>query len=629
MSSERISPRSHLHAALLLAACVFFAYGNTLHNNFQYDDDHSLVENPHIRKVGNIPQFFVEPQMFSRNVGSDMYRPLVLVSYALNHALGAYQVEGYHLVNILLHLGTAYLLFVVLFVLGAPQKIALAGALLFAVHPLTSEPVNYISSRSESLVALFMLASFLFYVRSQRVVSLPALLCFGAALMSKEIAVVLVALLLLYETVWRRSQWAHFWRRQLSFWVVVLLYFWGTSALVREAVIDQPVRGWGTQLSTQLKALVYYAKLLLLPQPLSVEHQFFVADSWFDAPVVAAAALVLSALWVVVRMTGPRAREIQFWLGWMALIMAPTFIVPLNVLVNEHRLYLVLVGFIGLLLWLCRNVQWPSTVRTTASLSLFCLLLLTVQRNRVWATEESLWRDAGYRAPLMARPHLRLGIVHRQAGRNEAAAAAYQKALELEPDSAPAHNNMGNLYTQVGNYAAAERAFKKALEILPSYPQALMNLATLYGNYLKRPQEALPLYERALLLSGARGEIYNNLGIAYLNLSRFVEAEAALRKALEYHPRRAGIYFNLGGALAEQDKDEQAVRAFEETIRLSNKHAKAHYKLALLHLQAGRATAAEEALDNVVRWAGDGLLREDARRRLEQLQRSDFDGVNR
>ena len=613
-----ISPRGFGHAVLLMAACVVFAYANTLNNSFHYDDDHSLVGNPHLRRLENIPHFFTDPQMFSRNVGSAMYRPLVLVTYAFNYALGGYRVEGYHLLNIVLHFGCACLCFGVLATLGIREKWALAGGLLFAVHPLGAEPVNYISSRSESLAGLFLLASFFFYTRSRRPFSPLSLLCFIAALLSKEIAVSLVGLLLIYDLLWRSVPIKTVWFRHAPYWGLTLLYLWGTRALVQEAVIDAPVRTWGVQFCTQLKALVYYAKLLMAPQPLSVEHQFFPVTSQFDPALVAAGLLLLSTAWLAWRGIRSGVRAGAFWLGWIFLVLAPTLVVPLNVLVNERRLYLALVGFAGFALWACRNLQWTHKTRMLASLGFFFLLLLTVQYNQVWATEQTLWQHAHRSAPLMVRPHLRLGILYGEAGEKERAEAAYERALELDPENAPAHNNLGNLYKGNGDYEAAESAYNKALEILPNYPEALINLADLYGKTNRLP-EALELYERILPLSPNREASHNNLGIAYLKLSRFSDAEQALRRALELNPSSVKILYNLGGALEGQEKALQAAQVYERAVQLDPRHYKTQYKLGLLYLEAGRRQEARRAFELCLRHTADARLAEDVRRRLERL----------
>ncbi|MFC1525546.1 hypothetical protein ACFL6X_01910, partial [Candidatus Latescibacterota bacterium] len=120
-----------------------------------------------------------------------MYRPLVLLSYAFDYAVGEYGGLGYHLTNLAIHLAVTGLLYLVLKNLGATAGAAAAGALLFGVHPLTTEPVNYISSRSESMAVMFCVASFLLYLRTGRHRSIAVLSVagFAAALLSKSVAI--------------------------------------------------------------------------------------------------------------------------------------------------------------------------------------------------------------------------------------------------------------------------------------------------------------------------------------------------------------------------------------------------------------------------------------------------------
>ena len=100
--------RTWTGAGALLLVCLL-GYANSLSGSFHYDDFHSIVDNPHIRTLRNAPAFFIDPLMFSGDPDKKMYRPLVLLSYAGNYALGGYEVRGYHLVNILLHLGCSLL----------------------------------------------------------------------------------------------------------------------------------------------------------------------------------------------------------------------------------------------------------------------------------------------------------------------------------------------------------------------------------------------------------------------------------------------------------------------------------------------------------------------------------------
>ena len=128
----------------LLAAGLYL---NTLGHAFHYDDFHSIVHNPHLRSTANIPAFFRDPALFSTNPESAMYRPVLLVSYALNFALGGLQPAGYHLVNALLHGLNAGLVHRLLLLLGQ-EWLALLAAFLFALAPVNAEAFNYVSSRS-------------------------------------------------------------------------------------------------------------------------------------------------------------------------------------------------------------------------------------------------------------------------------------------------------------------------------------------------------------------------------------------------------------------------------------------------------------------------------------------------
>ena len=226
--------------------------------------------------------------MFSRNTGSQKCaRPLVLISYALNYQLGGYAARGYHLVNLAIHLFCAWTAYALFRRLGQASGMALLAALLFVVHPLASEPVNYISSRSESLASLFFLLSLLLYLRHQGERVAPgSVIAFAAALLAKSTAITLPLLLWAYEWSRGRGGVQGLWRRHWPYWALAVAYVWGTRGLIREALVEAPVRSLSAHWSTQIKALIYYAKLVVLPHPLSVEHQFFESSSPFAARVL-------------------------------------------------------------------------------------------------------------------------------------------------------------------------------------------------------------------------------------------------------------------------------------------------------------------------------------------------------
>jgi hypothetical protein len=198
--------RASLGRAFILFALACVVHLQALGHGFHYDDFHSLVNNPHIRSLGNLPRFFVDPALFSRDEQQAMYRPILLVSYALNYALGGEDPLGYHLFNLLLHVANALLVLLLAEALGFAPLVALAAAAFFAVHALGVETVHYISSRSELLMAFGVLCAALAYLKWSRsrqpIYYLASLLAFAFALLSKSVGIAFLALLPLCDVLW-------------------------------------------------------------------------------------------------------------------------------------------------------------------------------------------------------------------------------------------------------------------------------------------------------------------------------------------------------------------------------------------------------------------------------------------
>jgi tetratricopeptide (TPR) repeat protein len=507
--SGRLRWKYWIGVALLLCITLFGAYGRSFSNPFHYDDLHSIRDNPHIRTVENIPQFFYRTDYFSADSRGRMYRPIVLVSYACNYALDKLQVQSYHWVNVGIHaLNSGLLVALARLLLGGWLAPLLAG-LLFALHPVNGEVVNYISSRSESLCSAFFLVSFIAYIQAHRAISFRvpffglSLLAFIGALLCKSVAVTLVPLLVLYE--WHRggsSQALVSLIKRLSpFLLSAVVYVIGMRQLLHVALVDAPVRDGFTQWATQLKALVYYAKLLAFPWGLNVEHPFTLGH-WQVAVGLSAVFLLMSALAIWRR--GPLARGM---LLWFLLVLAPTFFVPLNVLVNEHRLYIPSAAFaLGLAMSLREllvRTRWGIFV-------LGCCLLayagIDIQRTAQWSSAETLWGASLAHSSQMPRPHIYMANALRENGRNREALESYRTALVVYPailsggDRLSIHNNMGAVYLAMERIDESIEAYRQALQIDPHYLLAQQGLeGALALRDEQRQAGALALQKQGLL----------------------------------------------------------------------------------------------------------------------------------
>lgn len=574
----------------LLLLVLLGVYAGSFHNGFHYDDFHSLVENPHLRDLRNLGRFFTEPELFSSLPERAMYRPLLLVSYAVNYQLSEYQLPGYHLVNWGLHLACAFLLYLLGRLWGGSALVPALGALLFALHPLQVEVVNYISSRSETLAGCCCLGSLLAYAHWRRGgpawlygVSLGALVC---GLLSKSTALAWPLVLGLYE--WSQlAAGPRRWRAHLGYWLASGLYLLFTQSVVAQA-LAQPVRPLGVQLLTQLKAGVYYLYLTAAPLHLSVEHPFAEALSPLSLPVVLS-ALVLASLGGVLWRLGQGGGLVWLLSGGAVLALLPASLVPLNVLVNEHRLY-------GSLAFVCLGLAAVGAQRRGLAWAggglLLVLGLLSHQRSQAWRDELSLWQDAVAKAPGMYRAHLHLGGALEQEGRLPEALRSYERAVQLAPEAVEAHYNLGNALRQAGRPAEAAVAYARTLELSPDFFQALVNLAGLYLQAGKAAQ-AEPLLVRAAQLRPDLAEVHLQLGVLCRAQGRLVEAEAEYLRAADLRPDLAEVYYNLANLYFDTDRYPQAIQAYQRTLALIP-HEGAYYNLGDLYLRQGEYQRAAE-----------------------------------
>jgi len=269
-------------------------------------------------------------------------------------------------------------------------------------------------------------------------------------------------------------------------------------------------------------------------------------------------------------------------LGWGLVAMLPVMVVPLNVLVNERRLYLPCAAFcIGLALLL--RSKWARRMKIGGQdlgIGLMALILLgygllSFERNRVWKDNFSLWEDAVSKAPKMPRVHLYLGNTHKDAAfasadpakvsrHWEAARKGYQKTVELDPQGdlgLRAFNNLGAVNFVLEDIDAAEKAYRRAVEINPQYADAIVNLGSIYHERVRRGdvepgrqrqslEQAIRYYQQALGLQPNHPYAHANMGLAYFDLGNWEKARQAYERAYFINPRDDRLLNNMGNLFA-------------------------------------------------------------------------------
>ncbi|MEQ8764858.1 MAG: tetratricopeptide repeat protein [Planctomycetota bacterium] len=623
MSTRARALRPYLWIALAAGA----VYLGTLPSTFHYDDHHAVVQNPHLRSLANIPSYYHRPDMFSVNPQNAMYRPLLLTTFALDHGLwGQGAAWGWHLTSWLFHVIVACLVFTVLGSLtrGRPEARAWPwiGGLLFAVHPVHVETVCYVSARSSLLATLGVLSAFAAYLRAERETRAArragwltlAGVCFAGGLLAKEIAIVFPAVLLVYEGLLRRdivrAEPTRAAARYLPFLIIGLVYlslrkiFLGTATAAVDLAGQGDVftgggRGFLPNLLTQAEVLFLYLRLMVWPSDLSVDHDIPVVTSWTDTTALLAVGTLL-AIAVLALIRHRREPALVFGLAWFALSLAPTSLIPLNVVANEHRLYLPSIGLLiaGGAIWGRVPIGRPVFAKAIGACVLLTFGGVAWSRAHDWRNELTLWSEAVATDPGSHRAQLNLGNALSQRGDYAAALDHYRAALDVHPTWVPAQLNvaeaLSRIALQTGDVALLDEAESTLRAIIAKNPSdrlTPLKLARVAGRRFElaaAPKDAERERDVLLMaLAAAPQDVATRRSVAEHFESRGEWADAAQQYQALFQLRPDAVAFGyLAADLWRRAGDlELAIASLERLAASQPFEAQAHRLLAELYLE--------------------------------------------
>ena len=598
------SPLAAPLCLLLVILAAVVAYHNSFAGPFVFDDIPAIVDNPSIRHLWPITRVFAPPLESAGAVG----RPLVNLSLAVNYALGGTNVAGYHVVNLLLHIAVALVLFgVVLRTLRLPslrarfegkaRQLALATTLLWTVHPLLTESVTCVIQRGELIVGLFYLATFYSVIRS--FTSTRKACWYGCAIAacllgmaSKEVMATAPIMVLLYDRAFASGSFKESLKRRgplypglAATWVLLGLLVLFSQDRNGTVGFGHGVAWWAYAL-TQCEAIVHYLRLALWPRGLAFDYGSYVVQSF---TVVWPQAAVLLALLGATAYATIRQPKLGFVGCWFFGIIAPSSsVIPLTTqTMAEHRMYLPLIAVVGLAVFgLFAKANKNAGI---AAVAIIAVLLSrgTIRRNEVYKSAISLWSDTTSTRPENARAFNDLGFELSAVGRTSEALANYEKALQLKPGFATAIYNKACIILEQGQASAAVELFDQALRLNPLYAKALKGKADALVQS-GQGEAALPLYEEAFKQRPDDAGAARGLGIALLGARRFSEAIAPFESALRIDPQDGEAHSGLGHAFWQIGQVEMAVLHFEAAVRLQPDFEQAHYDYARALARAGR-----------------------------------------
>jgi Flp pilus assembly protein TadD len=585
---------------LLVVVVGVLVYSNSLSGPFLFDDQSSILTNPTIRKLASFDV------LAPSTAGVLASRPVVNLSFAVNYAIGGLSVRGYHAGNVGLHIAASLVLFLLvrLALTGPPFRdrflpyadaVATTAALVWMVHPLQTEAVNYVTQRTELLMGLCYLATLYFAIRALRSTTperwhLAAIVSCLIGGGSKESIATAPLMVVLYDRLFVFGSWRDALRTRGTLYAGLALSWVevGVMATSRRntAGFDAGVSVW-TYLLNQAVMITQYLKLTIWPYDLVLDYG--IPRSFTLIEVLPQALLV-----VVLLMFTFAALVWKPWIGfccaWVFVTLAPTSsFIPIATEVGaERRMYLPLAGIIVAAVasayWFAAKTQIPrlrSIAAVATSVIVVWLGVVTVQRNREYASSSVVLETSVARWP-HGRARFNLAHVLRTEGRRAEAITQLRAAV---PDNPQAQYALASDLYDRGEFAEAiQHARSFTLRKGVSAPDVVTarNLVALALAQQGHLDSAVAELQAALSNDPENPDLHGNLAFLLLQQRKFERAREHYEAYLARRQGNAVVLTGLGNALGGLGRSSDAMKAYREALAFDPRYTEARARLEQL-----------------------------------------------
>lgn len=531
----------------IVLAVTTAAYLWTLQFGFVYDDLGQIVSNPLLQSWRNLPMFFRGNVWMQQSQLGNYYRPFFLTWFLGNHLLFGLHPAFWHLTTVAAHLAATGLVYWLALRLTRDQNIAAIAGVIFGVHPVHVESVAWISGVTDPLMTLFMIPSFLAFMnyRDKRGGKwlVASLTLFGGALLTKETAIILPALLIAYVLLCPLEGW----KQKFKDAVVLTIPF----AVVGAGYLA--IRAWAlhgfAHTAVQIPAYIsfytlpsvawFYLKQLILPIRLSAFYDtpYVTHVSWrfFLAPLLGVA---LTLLLIAFAWWKSRSALIPLAAAWLLVPLVPVLnvaILPMGDFIHDRYLYVPAIGFAILLALALSKIDiallaGKKTGVYVAGAVAGAMVVVTVIQSRPWTDDVPLYQHGMQVAPINDLPRNKLAATYVARGMYEQGIRLYMYVLANDPDYWYANYRMGYAQYMTGHYERAQQYLAKSVAV-QAEPDALFYL-----------------------------------GLAATKLKEYDAAEGALREAMKRAPNVPGYAFALGMTMKEEGKLQPALEMFRAEL---------------------------------------------------------------
>ena len=680
--AKQNSLQSKVSCLLVLIILPTIVYFNSLQGAFQFDDRNLLNK-----------EWIADLHSFNESVSMKSYqnRPVLLWTFAINNHIDKKDTFGFHLASLTVHILITVLIFIILvriknlipqeYVSHKKEKTKLVDhqsnnvlflpfitSLIFALHPINTDSVVYISSRSSLLATFFYLLTIYCFTETllltrtvkYRIISglliLPGIYL---AVASKLIAITLPVIILFLFLVLYVPRYFKNYREYFTTSKMLWVFGCGGVTLICIAYLmealylpkDQGFELYGSipYLLVQSKVIIfYYLSKFIFPFNLNVDIGFPFTELSTDWKILFS-VLLISGITLVIIKWGNIWVKLGF--AWFLLTIAPTSsIVPLNDLAVEHRMYL------PMSLGLCLITGWfISRLKKTTQLYSFIFIviicgILVGKRNQIWANEISLWSDSAIKNPKSPRVHNNLGKAYYEAGKLKIARShleksvssipeyaktqfnlgnqksfierknlidetaqdpnvSYSNNISLEVDFAEPHFNLASVYLDLGQLDAAEVQYRASLKLKPDYFSAELGLGSVKNIKQEYDLAVGHFLHSITLMKKATGQqdyalARLNLGEVYGKTQRYNKAIIELNRAIKTDPSMFLAHYNLGTAYMLTKSYDKAELSFKACLKLKQNHEPALYNLARVYQNKKNWINSNEAFKKFIKIKG-------------------------
>jgi tetratricopeptide (TPR) repeat protein len=502
---------------LFIIFVSLFSYSTSLNGKFIWDDNNLIRYNADVKEFSQIPAIF--KISLAGNLGKIYmsYRPLQMLSYMLDYRVWDYNPFGYHLTNCLLHIAVGLLVYWLTRIMFDDWILSFLSASLYVVLPVHTEAVAYISGRADSLAALFLLLSFISFIKydkkPSRSLFVLTLVSFIFALLSRESAVIFPLLVVLYCFIFSNFK---SWKILSGVTVISIVYVILRSTVLSFSAPSKDFYMYTTfieRIPGAFIAIANYIKLLIIPTDLHMEYDKILFS--YSNPIFWLGLTISIMLLTYAWMRRKKNKIISFSILWFFICLIPQLnFFPINAYMAEHWLYLASIGFV-IVVGYYLSYWWRQDAYRTMAFTFSLLLigtysLLTFQQNEYWLNTVTFC----------------------------------QRTLKYSPENYKVYSLLGNAYIREQRYDEAIEACQTSIRINPSFPYSYFNLGLVYMD-LREYDKAINYFKLAVTKNPEFINAYNNMAVCYFEKGDIDMAINISKKIIELNPRYARAYYNL------------------------------------------------------------------------------------